>query len=156
MIHFEQSLFLLALALGGVSASPLPDNASDAHPAVNGTNTGSIYSLDSETTSRPVLWNSGSCGLSTYFPTVDPAANLVAMPDIVMQPYGASQHNTLCGKKVHLKEVGTNKTVEAVVADTNFSNEHSIDMLLKAWLDFGRNPGDADNKGFKIDWSVEM
>jgi hypothetical protein len=156
MVRLEQPLLFLAVALGTVSASPLPDATPNPGTPVTGTNTGSIYSLDPETTSRPVLWNSGSCGLSTYFPNVDPTAELVAMPGSVMTLYGASQNNALCGKNVTMTQVGTNTTVVAVVADTNISPQNSIDMLMGAWVTFGRSPTDADTKNFQLDWSIDM
>jgi hypothetical protein len=150
------SLLLLALALRVASASPLSGNRLISRGAVTGTNTGSIYSLGPEAEARQILWVSGSCGLSTYFPTVAADAKLVAMPDIVMLQHGASQHNELCGKEVVLKQAGVDKNVTVVVADTNFSKEHSIDMTMASWEAFGRNPQDADNKDFSLDWSIEM
>lgn len=159
MVYCNHSIILIAIALGVVTASPVPENTLITRAPVTGTNLGSLYSLDPETTSRPIFWEKGSCGLSTYFPNVDPSITLVAMPNTVMESYGASQNNALCGKKVTMKEISTGKTVEAVVADTNFSgtnNAPSIDMLLSAWQAFGRNPQDADTKGFQLEWTIEM
>lgn len=63
-----------------------------------------------------------------------------------MAKYGASQHNTLCGKVAHLSSGG--KNIDVVVADTNVSPENSIDMVSSwaRWNVGGWSGGSSANQ----------
>jgi hypothetical protein len=156
MLFVNIPLLALALALGA-SATPTPslENLVVARDAASGTNAGTIFAFGDDEAARKTLYTGGSCGLSTYFADqVKPTDHLVAMPQIVMAKYGASQHNKLCGKRVTMTSKG--KTQMALVADTNVSPENSIDMTSAVWTAFGMKDGDGSHVGFEIQWSVDM
>jgi hypothetical protein len=156
MLFAKLPILALVLALGA-SATPTPssENLVVARGAASGTNTGTIYAFGDDAAARNTLYTVGSCGLSTYFASqVKTTDHLVAMPQSIMTQYGASQHNTLCAKKVTMTSNG--KTEYALVADTNVSPENSIDMTSALWIAFGMKDGDGSHAGFEIQWSVAM
>ncbi|KAH8811002.1 hypothetical protein F5884DRAFT_854365 [Xylogone sp. PMI_703] len=139
---------LLAITFGvTVLAAPV-----ERQVILSGTNAGSIYMFGDPAAARALFWQYGSCGLSTFFANqVDPDMPLVAMPDTVMQGHGSAQHNTLCAKIVTMTVNGV--TRQAVVADTNVSDTHSIDMTSDLWTAFGQK--DFDGSIIKaVQWSI--
>lgn len=137
---------VLSLAVS-VSAAPVA-----VRSAMTGTNAGSIYAFGSASAARETFYTVGSCGLSTYFAGVVPDhMPLVAMPASVMQNYGASQHNTLCGKVITMKVGGV--TRKAAIADTNVSDTHSIDMTSNLWVAFGQPANDGSIIP-SVSWSI--
>ena len=166
MFSSELPLLVVALALGA-TASPVTttyssttnvssnSNSVSASSNVDGTNTGTIFRFGDAAAARKIFWESGSCGLSTYFADkVDAKLPLVAFPEIVMKQHGASQNNKLCGKVATLTARG--KTMKVVVADTNVSPENSIDMTSDVWTYFGQKDGDGSHKDFQIKWSIKL
>jgi len=169
MFTSQVPLLVIALALGA-SATPIDpitttysstSNVSSKSNQVTvtgkteGANTGTIFRFGDPAAARKIFWESGSCGLSTYFADkVDGNIPLVAFPESVMKQHGASQNNKLCGKVATLKSKG--KTMKVVVADTNVSPEHSIDMTSDVWTFFGQKDGDGSHKDFQIQWSIDM
>ncbi|KAH8645698.1 hypothetical protein BX600DRAFT_477860 [Xylariales sp. PMI_506] len=144
-----QYLTLLSMALGLASAAPVKRST------LTGTNAGSLYSFDAAATAREIFYEYGSCGLSTYFVGVVPdSMPLVAMPSTVMQNYGASQHNTLCGKIVTMTN-SAGVTQQAAVADTNVSVDNSIDMTIDLWVNFGQSSSDASIIP-SLSWSIDL
>ncbi|KAK5989439.1 hypothetical protein PT974_10958 [Cladobotryum mycophilum] len=148
----QLTLPITALALA-FTASAAPTEVEARAANVNGSGTpGSIFHFGSASDCRKIFWQYGACGLSTYFANkVDPKMPLVAMPSRIFDKYGASQHNTLCGKVITMTHNGV--TRKAVVADENTSSEQSIDMCLDMWQAFGGH----DNDGTLIKpftWSI--
>ena len=80
---------------------------------------------------------------------------MVAFPESVMKQHGASQNNKLCGKIATLKVKGK-QPKKVMVADTNVSEEHSIDMTSDVWVYLGQKDNDGSHKDLKIKWSIEM
>lgn len=141
----------LVLAFGAL-ATPVPADVAE-RSTVSGSNTnGSIFQFGSASSCKQIFWQSGACGLSTYFNgKVDRSLPLVAIPSHVFDKYGQAQNNKLCGKVITMTHNGVTK--RAVVADENTSNEQSIDMCLDMWKAFGGHDNDGTLiKGFK--WSI--
>ena len=163
------SLLVTAFALG-VAAVPVEpivttfssttnvaatNNVVTSSSIVEGTNTGTIFRFGDPAAARKIFWESGSCGLSTYFAgKVDAKIPLVAFPEIVMKKYGASQNNKLCAKVATLTARG--KTMKVAVADTNVSPENSIDMTSDVWTFFGQTDGDGSHQNFQIKWTITL
>ena len=123
--------------------------------ALTGTNPGSIFSFGDAATERQVFNTVGSCGLSTFFPGVVPASvPLVAMPASVMNSHGSAQHNDLCGKIITMTDVARGITRQAAIADTNVSDEHSIDMTIDLWTAFGQPANDGSIIP-ALNWSID-
>ncbi|KAJ6788958.1 hypothetical protein PWT90_04195 [Aphanocladium album] len=108
---------------------------------VKGSANGSIYAYGDANACHNTLRQYGACGISTYFQNVDPNASFVAMPSGIFDQYGASQHNSLCGKTITITHNGVTRT--GVVADRNVSQDNSIDMCLDLWTAFGGRDGDG-------------
>ncbi|KAL7818396.1 hypothetical protein V8C26DRAFT_428304 [Trichoderma gracile] len=113
---------------------------------------GSIFMFGDPAGPRQLLFQSGACGLSTYFANqVDPSMPLVAMPAGVFDQFGAAQNNALCAKVITMTNNGV--TRQAVVADRNLSVDNSIDMTLDLWEAFGGHDNDGTLiRGFS--WSI--
>lgn len=143
------AFFGMALSLVSVAnAAPI-----DKRTTLTGTNAGSLYSFDIAATARQVFYQYGSCGLSTYFVGVVPdSMPLVAMTSTVMQNYGASQHNTLCGKIITMTN-SNGVTQQAAIADTNVSVDNSVDMTIDLWTKFGQPSTDASIIP-SLSWSI--
>jgi hypothetical protein len=73
------------------------------------------------------------------------------MPDTVMAGHGTAQHNTLYAKVVTMTVGSVTKT--AVIADTNVSDTHSIDMTSDLWVAFGQRDYDGSIIP-AVDWSI--
>jgi hypothetical protein len=55
----------------------------------SGTSDGSIFMFDDSARCRKIFYDSGTCGLSTYFRgRVDPNMSLVAIPSRIFDKYG--------------------------------------------------------------------
>ncbi len=139
---------LLALASTAI-AFPIAERAT-----ITGTNSGSLYSYDAAATARQVFYQYGACGLSTYFVGVVPdSMPLVAMPSTVFDNYGASQHNTLCGKIITMTDPKNGVSKQAAIADRNVSPTSSIDMTEDLWVAFGQPSNDASIIP-TLNWSI--
>jgi hypothetical protein len=137
-MHLTSLVAALMLSLS-VSAAPTEEIAKRT---VSGSNqNGSIYAFGSASSCHNTLRTFGACGISTFFPNIDPNLSYVAIPSGLFDKYGQSQHNTLCGKKITMKHNGVTKT--AIVADRNVSVDNSIDMCLDLWQAFGGHDGDG-------------
>ncbi|OAA73486.1 hypothetical protein ISF_00387 [Cordyceps fumosorosea ARSEF 2679] len=143
------SLLLATASL--ILAAPTED-AVEKRAITSGTNDGSIFQFGDAARCRRTFYDSGACGLSTYFKGRVPAdATLVAVPSGVFDRYGQAQDNRLCGKTITMTYRGV--TRRAVVADENTSGEQSIDMCLDDWKAFGGKDGDGTlRKGIK--WTI--
>ncbi|KAL7948654.1 hypothetical protein V8C42DRAFT_342667 [Trichoderma barbatum] len=142
--------FSLAIAASVLAATV---SAAPTAKAVSGSNTnGSIFMFGDPAPARDLLYRFGACGLSTYFPgQVNGNMPLVAMPANVFDQFGFAQHNTLCARVITISRNGV--TRQAVVADRNLSDTHSIDMTLDLWQAFGGRDGDGSIiRGFT--WSI--
>ncbi|KAK3181377.1 hypothetical protein K4F52_007391 [Lecanicillium sp. MT-2017a] len=137
----QLSLSIATLALAAsVAAGP------------SGTSDGSIFMFGDSAKCRKIFYDSGACGLSTYFKgKVDPNMSLVAIPSHVFDKYGQAQNNKLCGKIITMTYQGV--TRKAVVADENTSGEQSIDMCLGDWKAFHGKDGDGTLRK-NIKWSI--
>ncbi|KAK2608942.1 hypothetical protein QQS21_002518 [Conoideocrella luteorostrata] len=151
-MRLSVSFVSLTIALGATTnANPKPPHV---RRDVSGSNaSGSIYMFGSASACREIFWQSGACGLSTYFrDTVDPNMPLTAIPSEVFDKYGQAQYNKLCGKVITMTHNGV--TRKAVVADKATSSGQLIDMCLDLWQAFGGHDNDGTViKGFE--WSVE-
>ncbi|KAL7929534.1 hypothetical protein V8C35DRAFT_315489 [Trichoderma chlorosporum] len=151
-MKFSLSIASLALALTA-SAAPVEDNT-ERSTAVSGSNTpGSIFMFGSASNCRNIFWQFGACGLSTFFANqVSSGMSLVALPSGIFDQFGSEdQTNSLCAKVITMTHNGV--TRQAVIADTNTSDEQSIDMCLDLWEAFGGH----DNDGTLITpftWSI--
>ncbi|CAG8977676.1 hypothetical protein HYALB_00009621 [Hymenoscyphus albidus] len=132
-------LSTVAVLASYVSAAALPLDTRAT--LASGTNAGSIFRFGDAAAAKALFWQSGSCGLSTYFPNTNKNLPLVAMTSTVMSKFGASQHNTLCGKTITMTYKGV--TQKAIIADTNVSVDNSIDMTSDVWIKFGGHDGDG-------------
>ncbi|KAJ6787105.1 hypothetical protein PWT90_07226 [Aphanocladium album] len=143
------SVLVAALAVA-VSAAPAEDVEKRA--ITSGTNDGSIFQFGDASRCRKIFYNSGACGISTYFKgKVPDNMPLVAIPSHVFDKYGQAQDNKLCAKTITMTYKGV--TRKAIVADENTSNEQSIDMCLDDWKAFGGKDGDGTlRRGIK--WTI--
>jgi len=145
----QLTTFLPAILMVAASVSAAPLSRRDT---LTGTNAGSIFEFGDASVARATFYEYGSCGLSTYFVgVVADDMPLVAMPSVIMENYGASQHNTLCGKIITMT-VGS-VTRQAAIADTNVSNTNSIDMTSDLWVAFGQ-PADDGSIIAAVEWSI--
>lgn len=116
--------------------------------------TGSEYSFDTDANCNQVFYQSGACGLSTYFTSQFPSSagqEFVAISASVFDQFGASQNNELCGKTIDI--TGPNGVVQqAVVADR--AGADIIDMCANLWEAFGSTTGDGTN--IQIQWKVSQ
>ncbi|KAH8690188.1 hypothetical protein BGW36DRAFT_390346 [Talaromyces proteolyticus] len=114
--------------------------------------TGSIFAFGDDASCNQVFYNSGSCGFSTYFPSLNPSstgAELIALSASVMDQFGAAQNDELCGKTIEI--TGPNGvTKQAVIADR--AGADIIDMCSGLWTAFGSQDGDGTN--IQIQWKV--
>ncbi len=141
---------LLALASTAIA---FPIATRDTY--ITGTNAGSIYSFEAAATARETFYNYGACGLSTYFVGVVPSTMpLVAMPSTIFDQYGASQHNTLCGKIITMTDPTNGVVKQAAIADRNVSPTSSIDMTVDLWVDFGQSASDGSIIP-ALKWSID-
>lgn len=148
MQYSTQFAGVLSLALS-VLAAPVQNRQT-----LSGTNAGSIFQFGDPAAARQLFYTVGSCGLSTYFVGVVPASMpLVAMPGVIMQNYGASQHNTLCGKIITMTSP-KGVTRQAAIADTNISDTNSIDMTSDLWVAFGQPANDGSIIP-ALNWSID-
>ncbi|KAK1240309.1 hypothetical protein MKX08_007751 [Trichoderma sp. CBMAI-0020] len=151
-MKFSLSTISLALAVTA-SAVPIEEEQHAERSTITGSGPGSIFQFGSASNCRTIFWNSGACGLSTFFPNQVPASlPLVALPSRIFEAHGSSdQENPLCAKVITMKHNGV--TRQAVVSDENTSDEQSIDMCLDLWQAFGGHDGDGtliEN----ISWSI--
>lgn len=146
-MQFSLSIATFVLAM---TASAAPSVKRQNIIASGDNMAGSIFEFGDPAPARQALYQSGSCGLSTYFPNaVDPNTPLIAMPAFIFDQFGASQHNQLCAKIITMSHNGV--TRQAAVADRNASP--SIDMTLDLWQAFGGHDGDGTIiQGFS--WSI--
>lgn len=128
-----------------------PSNPPGGGGSTRGTANGSIFAYGDANACHNTLRQYGACGISTYFQNVDPNSSFVALPSGIFDQFGASQHNTLCGKTITITYNGVTRT--GVVADRNVSADNSIDMCLDLWTAFGGRDGDGSifhNMSFSI------
>jgi len=169
MLNFNIPVFVVVLVLGA-AATPIDprttttyssstttsstSNSNSADGKVNGTSTGTNVS-GNPSTARQTLWETGSCGLSTYFAdNIDSNVPLVAFPESVMKLHGESHDNKLCGKIATLK--ASDKTMKVVVAGTTVNPDHSIDLTSDVWTFFGQEDKAGLSKNFQIEWSIDL
>ncbi|KAL7900546.1 hypothetical protein HDV63DRAFT_285865 [Trichoderma sp. SZMC 28014] len=101
---------------------------------------GTIFEFGDPAPARQALYQSGACGLSTYFPNaVDLSMPLIAMPAVIFDQFGAAQNDQLCAKIITMSNNGV--TRQAAVADRNSFD--SIDMTLDLWEAFGGHDNDG-------------
>lgn len=148
-MQLSLSVIVAALAMS-VSAAPAEDVEKRA--ITSGTNDGSIFQFGDAQRCRKIFYDSGACGLSTYFKGKVPSnMPLVAVPSGVFDRYGQAQNNKLCAKTITMTYKGV--TRKAIVADENTSGEQSIDMCLDDWKAFGGHDGDGTlRRGVK--WTI--
>ncbi|KAM3512352.1 hypothetical protein MY11210_003991 [Beauveria gryllotalpidicola] len=141
---------IVAVLAGGIHGAPAENVEKRA--ITSGTNDGSIFRFGDASRCRKILYDSGACGLSTYFKgKVPPNMTLVAVPSDVFDRFGEAQNNKLCAKTITMTYKGV--TRKAIVADENTSNEQSIDMCLDDWKAFGGKNGDGTlRRGIK--WTI--
>ncbi|KAL7905804.1 hypothetical protein GGI35DRAFT_123635 [Trichoderma velutinum] len=151
-MKFSLSIASIVLAFTA-SAAPVEEDLTE-RATISGSGTpGSIFMFGSASNCRQIFYQSGACGLSTFFPTKVPSnLPLVALPSRIFEAHGPSdQGNSLCAKVITMTHNGV--TRQAVVADENTSDEQSIDMCLDLWQAFGGH----DNDGSLIkpfSWSI--
>ncbi|KAK1242965.1 hypothetical protein MKX08_005777 [Trichoderma sp. CBMAI-0020] len=152
---FEMHLtsFAAALVLSlSVSAAPTEEITKRESADGYGTN-GSIYKYGDPSNCHDTLRVSGACGISTYNTQIGAEHSFVAMPSDVFDKYGQFQNNKLCGKTITMTHNGVTRT--AIVADRNYSKDHSIDMCLDLWEAFGGH--DQDGTLIRnFTWSVQL
>ncbi|EHK51004.1 uncharacterized protein TrAtP1_009952 [Trichoderma atroviride] len=151
-MKFSISAISLALAVTA-SAVPIEEEQHAERSTITGSGPGSIFQFGSASNCRTIFWNSGACGLSTFFPNqVSASMPLVALPSRIFEAHGSSdQDNPLCAKVITMTHNGV--TRQAVISDENTSDEQSIDMCLDLWQAFGGHDGDGtliEN----ISWSI--
>lgn len=146
-MQFSLSIATFVLAM---TASAAPSVKRQNIIASGNNMQGTIFMFGDPAPARQILYDSGSCGLSTYFPNaVDPSMPLIAISSQIFDQFGASQHNQLCAKIITISLNGV--TRQAAVADRNAFN--SIDMTLDLWEAFGGHDGDGSLiPGFS--WSI--
>ncbi|OAA44578.1 hypothetical protein BBO_04061 [Beauveria brongniartii RCEF 3172] len=148
-MHLSLSVIVAFLAVG-IHGAPADDVEKRA--ITSGTNDGSIFQFGDASSCRKLFYDSGACGLSTYFKGKVPSnMPLVAVPSRVFGKFGQAQANKLCAKTITMTYKGV--TRKAIVADQNTSNEQSIDMCLDDWKAFGGKDGDGTlRRGVK--WTI--
>ncbi|KAM3563523.1 hypothetical protein MY1884_001221 [Beauveria asiatica] len=138
-MHLSLSVIVAFLAVG-IHGAPADDVEKRA--IISGTNDGSIFQFGDASRCRKLFYDSGACGLSTYFKRRVPSnMPLVAVPSRVFDQFGRAQDNKLCARTITMTYKGV--TRKAIVADENTSNEQSIDMCLGDWKAFGGKDRDG-------------
>ncbi|KAM0667456.1 hypothetical protein ACQRIT_003488 [Beauveria bassiana] len=150
-MHLSLSVIVAFLAVG-IHGAPAEDVEKRAI-ITSGTNDGSIFQFGDASRCRKLFYDSGACGLSTYFKGKVPSnMPLVAVPSRIFDKFGQAQDNQLCARIITMTYKGV--TRRAIVADENTSDEQSIDMCLGDWKAFGGKDGDGTlRRGVK--WTID-
>jgi hypothetical protein len=156
-MKFTSAVAVSAIALASqVAAAPSPLQKRDI-PSSYYTDmpiTGSIYSFSDDASCNQVFYQSGSCGLSTYFTSQFPSSDgqeFIALSASIMDQFGASQNDELCGVTIDI--TGPNGvTKQAVIADR--AGADIIDMCANNWEAFGSTNGDGTN--IQVQWKVSQ
>ncbi|CRG86453.1 hypothetical protein PISL3812_03459 [Talaromyces islandicus] len=152
-MKFTSAVAVSALAVAA-SASPIQKRDIPSSYYSNMDITGSIYSFSDDASCNNVFYQSGACGMSTYFTSQFPSAagqEFIALSASVFDQFGANQSDELCGKTIDI--TGPNGvTKQAVIADR--AGGDIIDMCAGLWEAFGSTNGDGTN--IQVQWKVSQ